>query len=232
MADLSYLEQQIKEKLARSDERRRVGQNHVQQRMAETEARHQRYTALADRLMQEVVRPRMEKLVSFFDNARMPEARNSRHNSCCQFEPTPRFPATARLEMGVTRDGEFRTLVHEYELEILPVFFAVEGQDHLRMFLDEVDEAKATAWVEGKLLNFVDAYLRLETSGHYQEKNVVTDLVCGMRINKAFAPAQMTYQGRAYYFCVSECRARFAEDPERYLAGRGRERSESGKMAE
>ena len=232
MADLRKLEKRIKEKLALSEERRQLRQDHLQQRMAETEARHQRYTALADRLMQEVIRPRMEKLVSFFDNARMPETRNSRHNSCCQFEPTPRFPATARLEMGVSRDGEFRTLVLEYELEILPVFFAVEGRDHLRMFLDEVDEAKATAWVEGKLLNFVDAYLCLETSGHYQEKNIVTDPVCGMRINKAFAPAQMTYQGRAYYFCVSECRARFAEDPERYLAGRGREQSESGKMAE
>jgi YHS domain-containing protein len=219
MADLSNLEQTIKEKLARSDERRQLGQDHLQQRMAETEARHRRYTALADRLMQEVIRPRMERLASFFDNAKMPEARNSRHNCCCHFEPTPRFPATASLEMGVTRDGEIRTVVLQYEVDIVPVFFALERQDHLRMFLDEVDEAKASAWVEGKLLSFVDTYLRLETSGHYQEKNVVADPVCGMAINKAFAPAQMEYRGHTYYFCVPECRARFAEDPERYLSG-------------
>jgi YHS domain-containing protein len=221
MADLSNLEEKIKEKLALSEARRRLGQDHLQLRMVETEERHQHYTALADHLMQEVIRPRMLKLQSFFDNARTPEARDSRHNCCCHFEPTPQFPATARLEMGVTRDGEFRTVVLQYELEILPVFFPVEGQDRLRMFLDEVDEAKAAAWVEGKLLNFVDAYLRLETSGHYQEKNVVTDPVCGMRINKAFTPAQTEYRGHTYYFCVPECRARFAEDPERYLARLG-----------
>ena len=42
-----------------------------------------------------------------------------------------------------------------------------------------------------------------------------------MRVNKAFAPAQTTYRGHTYYFCVPECRARFAENPERYLAGQG-----------
>jgi len=38
-------------------------------------------------------------------------------------------------------------------------------------------------------------------------------------VNKAFAATQMIYGGRTYYFCLPECRARFAENPERYLAG-------------
>jgi YHS domain-containing protein len=219
MADLTDLERKIKEKLSLSEERQQLRKNHLRQQMAEAEARHQRYTALADRLTQAVIRPRVEKLQSLFDNARMPEARNSRHTCCCQFEHTTRFPATARLEMGVTRDGEIKTVTLQYELEILPVFFPVESRDELTMLLEEVDEAKATAWVEAKLLQFVDAYLRLETSAPYQDKNLVTDPVCGMRVNKAFAPAQMTYLGHTYYFCVPECRARFAENPERYLAG-------------
>ena len=219
MADLSNLEREIKEKLALSAERQQLRKDHLRQRMTETEERHRRYTALADRLMQDVIRPRVEKLQSFFDNARMPEARNNRHTCCCQFEPTPRFPATASLEIGVTRDGEVRTLVLQYQLDILPVFFPVDGQDHLTMFLEHVDEEKAAAWVDEKLLRFVDTYLRLETSGHYQETNIVTDPVCGMRLNKAFAPAQMKYLDHIYYFCVPECRARFAENPERYLAG-------------
>ena len=40
---------------------------------------------------------------------------------------------------------------------------------------------------------------------------MVTDPVCGMQVNKAFAPAQMSYQGQTYYFCIPECQARFAE---------------------
>jgi YHS domain-containing protein len=219
MADLTDLERKIQEKLSLSEEREHLQRNHLQQKMAEAEARHQRYTALADRLMQEVIRPRMEKLKTLFNNARMSEARSSRHTYCCQFEHTTRFPATANLEIGVTRDGEIKTVVLQSQLEILPVFFPLAGRDQLTMFLDEVDQEKAAAWVEAKILHFVDTYLRLETSNHYQQDNLVTDPVCGMRLNKAFAPAQMTYRGNTYYFCIAECRARFAENPERYLAG-------------
>src|SRR5262249_28945731 len=156
-----------------------------------------------DALMQNVIRPRMEKLKTLFDNARMPEARNSRHGCCCQFEHTPRFPATATLELGVTRDGEVKTVALQYELEILPVFFSFEGRDQLTMPLEQVDADTAAAWVEAKLLHFVDTYLRLETSDHHQAENLVTDPVCGMRVNKAFAPVQMTYRGQTYYFCIA-----------------------------
>jgi len=219
MVDLTDLERRLKDKLALSEERQQLQQNHHRQQMAEAEARHQRYTALADRLIQEVISPRVEKLKSLFDNARMPGARNSRHTVCCQFEHTMRFPATARLEMGVTRDGEIKTVILQSQVEILPVFFPVEGRDTLTMPLNEVDEEKAAAWVEAKIVQFVDSYLRLETSNHHQEGNMVTDPVCGMRVNKAFAPAQITYRGQTYYFCIPECQARFADNPERYLAG-------------
>jgi YHS domain-containing protein len=219
MADLTDLERKIKERLSLSDERERLQQNHLQARMHEAEARHQRYTALADDLVQEVIRPRMEKLKTHFDNARISQARCSRHTCCVQFEHTARFPATATLEIGVTRDGEIRTLVLQSQLEILPIFFPLDGRDALTLSLDAVDKEKAAAWVEAKILYFVDSYLRLETSNQHQEQNIVIDPVCGMRVNKAFAPVQTTYLGHTYYFCVPECRARFTENPERYLAG-------------
>jgi YHS domain-containing protein len=218
VADMTDLERKIKEKLSLSEERESLRRNHLQLQMVEAEARHQRYTALADRLIQEVIRPRMEKLKTFFDNARMAEARCSRHTICCQFEHTARFPATAFLEIGVTRDGEIKTVVLQSQMEILPVFFPVEARDELSMLLEQVDQEKAAAWVEAKIVHFVETYLRLETSEQHQEENIVTDPVCGMRVNKAFAPAQMTYRGQTYYFCIQDCHARFSENPERYLA--------------
>jgi YHS domain-containing protein len=218
MADLSGLERTIKEKLALSDERQHLQKEHFHQRMAEAEARHCRFTSHADRLMREVIRPRVEKLHSLFENAKTQEARNSRHTACIQFEHTPRFPATARLELGLTRDGEIKTVLLRYDLEILPLFFPIEASDQLAMPLDQVDEEKAADWVEAKIVQFVDTYLRLEMSDHHQGENIVTDPVCGMKVNKVFAAAQMEYGGRTYYFCVPECRLRFAEKPERYVA--------------
>jgi YHS domain-containing protein len=219
MGALNDLERKIKEKLSLSVERETLRRDHIQRQMSEAEARHQRFTAQADRLMQEVIRPRMEKLKVLFDNARMSEARSSRHTSCCQFEHTVRFPVSAFLQIGVTRDGEIKAVVLQSELEILPLFFPVEGKDELVMLLDEVDQDKAAAWVESKILHFVDTYLRVETADHHQQENIVTDPVCGMKVSKAFAPAQMAYQGQTYYFCIPECRARFAENPQRYAAG-------------
>jgi YHS domain-containing protein len=220
MAGLDDLEQRIKDKLALSEEHSQRRQDHLQQQMAEAEARYKRYTTVANQLMQAVVRPRMAKLQRHFANIRVPEARNGPHSCCYQFEHTDRFPATTTLELGVTRDGDVSTVVLQYKLEILPVFFPFQRQDELAMPLEQVDEAKAAAWVEEKILYFLDTYLRLETTDSYQAENMVTDPVCGMRVNKAFAPAQMTYRGTTYYFCIDQCRARFAENPEKYLAGR------------
>jgi YHS domain-containing protein len=218
MSDLNDLERKIKEKLSLGMERQQLQQDHLRQRMAAAEDRHRRYTVLADRLMNEVIRPRVGKLKELFDNARMPEARNSRHTCVCQFEHTSRFPATASLELAVTRDGEIKTIMLQYRAEILPAFSPIEGQDELTMPLEQVDEEKAVAWVEAKLLQFVDTYVRLETSDRHQQENLVTDPVCDMKVNKAFAPAQTTYGGQTYYFCIPECRARFLENPGRYLA--------------
>jgi YHS domain-containing protein len=219
MGDVIDLERRIKDKLSLSEERQHSQQDHFRQRMAEAEARHQRYTDVADRLMNNVIRPRMEKLATLFDNAQISKTRCSRHTCCCQFAHTPRFPASAFLEICVTRDGQIRLVMLQSQMEILPVFFTVENRDQVTMPLEEVDEGKAAAWVETKILHFVDTYLRLETSNHHQQENIVSDPVCGMQLNKAFAPVQMTYRGQTYYFCIPECRTRFAENPEHYLEG-------------
>jgi hypothetical protein len=105
MAELGDLERKIKAKLALSEERQQVQRNHCHDYLVEAEVRHQHYTAVADRLMQAVTRPRMRKLKSLFENAKMPEAQNSRHTCCLQFEHTDRFPATAKLEVGIPAMG-------------------------------------------------------------------------------------------------------------------------------
>jgi YHS domain-containing protein len=220
MPEPDDLERRIKQRLAVSEESRQLRENHLQEAMKIWEDRHARYTAVADRLMQVVVRPRVEKLQSHFENAKLPEARNSRHTCVCEFEHCSRFPATVRLELGITRDGEATTLLVQYKLEIVPVFFRYEGQDQLCTPLEAVQEDKVTAWVEDKIVGFVDTYLQLETADPYQAENVVTDPVCGMRVNKNHAAASLTHQGQVFYFCVEDCRARFAENPSRYLPGK------------
>jgi P-type Cu+ transporter len=45
----------------------------------------------------------------------------------------------------------------------------------------------------------------------------VADPVCGMTFDSTTAPAQMNYQGQAYYFCSEECMKMFRKKPEQYV---------------
>lgn len=44
------------------------------------------------------------------------------------------------------------------------------------------------------------------------------DPVCGMDVNPNDAPAQSNYRGRAYYFCSTDCQAKFEREPQFYVA--------------
>jgi YHS domain-containing protein len=218
MDDLNSLDQRIREQLAKSEDRVRLRQNHVERRMQEWQARLDRYTDLADRLMQTAIRPRAERLKAHFPNATVPEQKNTPHTCVYQFTHTAQFPATVTLELGITRNGEATTLVVQYNLTILPMFFPFENKDQLCMPLDAVDEEKIARWVEDKIVGFVGTYLRLETAEQYQTENTATDPVCGMQVSKAHPAATLEYAGQTFYFCLDECRARFAANPDHYLA--------------
>lgn len=43
------------------------------------------------------------------------------------------------------------------------------------------------------------------------------DPVCGMMVDESAAAASVTHEGRTYYFCGESCRAKFVENPSRYL---------------
>jgi YHS domain-containing protein len=83
-----------------------------------------------------------------------------------------------------------------------------------------VDDSKVGEWFDEKIVAFLDAYLALETHHQYQSENIVTDPVCGMPVNKLHAAARMDHSDVTYYFCVEDCRKKFAEDPDHYITGK------------
>jgi YHS domain-containing protein len=218
MNDLSDLESRITEKLAAQEAQARQHYNHQAERMHEWQDRHDRYTALADHLVRDIIRPRLEKMVSRFDNAQLLcDDRSGRHTCVCSFEHTARFPATARLELAVTRDGSAENIWLLYDLSIVPVYFHFDGQDRMVIPVDLVNDEKVAAWFDDKIMRFLDSYLAVGMVDQYQSENEEIDPVCGMRVNKLYAAEPVKYQGRNYYFCVPACREKFNIDPERYL---------------
>lgn len=219
MEDIADLERRLDERLAAAEEQRHLHQTHVEQRMADLDHRYHQFNEVADDVVGTVIRPRVEKLAGHFDNAEvLPPERGTRHHCVCRFSHTARFPATTTLSLGVCPDERIENLLALYNLEILPVFFQFEGEHRVGFPIEQVDHAKLAEWVDQKILDFVDTYLRLEKIDQYQRENLVTDPVCGMRIAKTQAAAQMDYEGKPYFFCVEECRRKFAEDPAHYVS--------------
>ncbi|MBI2832429.1 MAG: YHS domain-containing protein [Chloroflexi bacterium] len=45
----------------------------------------------------------------------------------------------------------------------------------------------------------------------------VKDLVCGMDVDPATAPAKSEYKGKTYYFCAPGCKKTFDANPAKYV---------------
>ena len=221
MNALQILEQRIKDKLTEHQREIERHRDQIGQQMVQVDHRHEKFTTLADRLTKDIIRPRLETLAGHFDNAEILSGEQvGRHQGVCVFAHTNRFPARAKVELGLSHDQQAVNLVLCYRPEILPILFDCPKQEEWLMQLDGVDEAKVAQWFDDKIIAFLDAYLRLETHPTYQADNIVTDPVCGMPVNKLHAPARMEYQGVTYFFCVADCQKKFAAEPDHYLPGK------------
>lgn len=217
VSDSDALERQIEERLAVAKAKYGLYRGHFRERMEEMDREQQRRDEIASRaskLVQTILRPRLTKLISYFDNAQLADPTPAGDNCCtCVFSHNQRFPATTKLELGARSDPDEGTIYITYCLEILPMFFDFDREDRFVTPADAVDEQAVATWAEKKILQFLDAYLRLQEIEPYQQENLVTDPVCGMRFNKNSAAGEAEYRGTRFYFCVEECRLKFLEDP-------------------
>lgn len=217
MNETSSLEQRIREKLAVVDAKRHNQQAALMADMQEHQKRVEHFNSTARRWMETVIVPKMERLATCFENAKLrPPDANRPFRCLCAFDHTAQFPATTTLELAVFPDMSLESGVVAYAVEILPILFQFEKKDQLTVPLEDADDAAVANWVEQKLLAFVDAYLQLPEAEHYQRDNLVIDPVCGMLLNKQFAAASAKLGGETYYFCVEDCRRKFLEDSTRY----------------
>ncbi|NQT14824.1 MAG: hypothetical protein HQ582_18870 [Planctomycetes bacterium] len=218
MVDIEQLGQRIEAEFARADERIAQLQKEAQKKYEELGRRHEQFTAIARRLIDESGHP-LEKLVSYFDNAELSRSEDPYgFHFTCSFKHTPRYPASATLRFDATHDDEVRRIILVYSLEVIPVFMEFERTDELAFELDAVDEAKGSKWVGDKIVSFVQTYMRIPFVDQYQQGNLVTDPVARVRFLKNVAKAEAEYHAHTYYFISEETHREFADDPGRYVA--------------
>ena len=217
MNTLQELERRIEEKIAVAHQQKRPVQTITQQQAAEAAQAQRRFGEVADHLLREIICPRIEKLVTYFDNAEIlkPDPAERRYTCLCRFRATSRFPATARFELTLAHDEQVEHLFVLYRLEVGPVYVPYKGQVQLVFPFDRIDEEQLIRWLDDQIVDFVDAYLCFEYPG--VAHSLVVDPVCGMVLNKHQAATEAVYLGKTHYFCADNCRKKFVQDPERYL---------------
>lgn len=184
--------------------------------MAELQKRTTQFRTEADRVLMEIVGPRLRALGSLFANAT--EARRSEpDHRTWWYGYSERFPASAKLDVSVSHDECVETLILNYEVRITPAFVKYDRFDRISIPLAAHDATKLADWVENRLVGFLHTYMSLGTSDRDQSEGLATDPVCGMRVSKQRAAAQHDYAGHRYYFCSLACREEFAVKPTQYV---------------
>lgn len=182
--------------------------------MQEIRQRRHLFDEKAKTLLACVIQPRLTAVAGLFPNAScsgdQPLARS------CHFQWTERFPANASVALSVEHDLRFEQLIIRSHARIVPRFIPLVEQDQLHSPLQNTADASLADWVEERLLEFIDTYLRLDCQ-RQSDIEVATDAVCGMKLSVRETNATSTYYGHPYYFCSEGCHSLFEKDPARYV---------------
>lgn len=212
MEDTAQLQEKIRKRL---DEHRRElaeRQRLIDTTMKEMLDQRGRFAAEAQHVLESVVHPRLLELSRQFDNAVISDRHSGTDFHCaCEFAHTPRFPATVSLDFGVLPGEKYEELTIRYDLQMLPVLMEYKRNEEASFPLSGADETIGR-WVEEKVLEFVDTYLRLETHPLYQKDYIVVDLVCGMPISATTASSRIEKHGHTLYFCSEHCKEAYLKE--------------------
>ena len=212
MADTGRLSTRILNNLERHQGELAERQKLVDGTMKDMLEQRERFAAVARRVLESAIYPRMEELTRHFDNATLLDCHGDTDFHCvCKLTHTPRFPATVSLGISLLPGESDTGLKARYDLEILPVLMEYKRDEEITFPLHDSDEAIGL-WVEEKIINFIDTYLRLETHPLYQKDNMVSDPVCGMQISATAATSKVEWPGHTIYFCSEVCKEAFLKE--------------------
>jgi YHS domain-containing protein len=216
MSDLVDFAKRLEEQLTSAGREPHWEPDEAERYMSAIAGRREKFDALAARLIEAVIQPRMETLASYFSNASL--SRDEPVGRCsCWFGHCERFPASTHVAFAMEHDVRLENVAVCFDASMMPVFIKMNEHDRLTEPLDSIQDDAVAAWVEERLCEFLDAYLRIDRGSDEFEEDAATDPVCGMRISRSAAAASDSHRGHPYFFCSRECQERFARNPSDYV---------------
>lgn len=194
--------------IVRRKEQRRVS-------MDEEARLESRFRVFADRLMREIIAPRLAVVASTFpDAASSVDTQTS--TGLLRLNTDDRYRARVDICFGVALAGGATVAVYSRPT-IIPILMDIPREERVTVPLDHADDQAIASFIEGQLDRFLAAYVALEHIEAYRQSVRVIDPVCGMEISRVDAAESARHMGTTYYFCVAQCKERFLRDPSRYV---------------
>jgi hypothetical protein len=190
-----------------------------EQKLEEHQGRRQRLALFetACNALRPVWAPRLETLQKAFGE----RVRVSPHAAAGRRQATFAFTsdlARITLTWTATTDQDVRNLVLDYSLEILPVLMSYPNKARLEQPLDRVDADAVGAWIDDRIVEFVDTYLSIHENEFYLKAHMVEDPVAHVRFPEFAAASTLERGGKTLYFIANQTRDEF-EEKERISAG-------------
>lgn len=183
--------------------------------------RYDRFVALSARILASPRAGQMKKLAAAFDHARLTRTHDrAGYHGVVEFLYTSRFPANASVAAHMRPDAQFRNITFSFDVQLTPAFIRFQPHEEVSYPLQEVDIDALFAWVDNRIIDFVRTYTELETAQEYQQENLVTDPVLGLRFSRIHAVAEEQHNSHKVYFLTAESQAVFRKDPDAFVAAK------------
>ncbi len=219
MGHANELADKVRRRLQAEHDEQAAAQQSVEQAMQARRDTAARLMKAAEPLQHGVVWPAMETLARQFDTLVQHLTLPGGFSAVLRRARTAEFPATARLSLGVAWSEESGRLWLSADQSFMPVLLPLDRTTQLQVDVADPDAQAIRAWVEERILAFVDACLEVERADVYRQSAHHLDPVCGMMVAAESGAFVIEREGRRYYFCSSTCRDRFVADPVPYIGG-------------
>ena len=218
MTSIEQFERAVTDRLQAVNAQRREAVESLAAEMQRRDRMSTEFAAVASRLHDAIILPRVTAVVRQFEDAKVASTTTPfGMRTECQLPRSARYPAHTKLSLSIARSPEATRGFITYSLEIIPILMAFHGECHLEFDPTAPNENEIAEWVEARLLEFVETYLRVGSEPQYQRDNLQIDPVCGMSLSAADIEEKATVRGHTYPFCSAACRERFVAAPAFYL---------------
>ena len=215
MLNQSSFKKRIEELMSQSLLEKEKKREEMKERMEGIQRDQARFKELASHLLLHIVEPRLKTLEDFFDDAKY-QSSDVGYGGTVRFNQNNELPAAVNLDVSICFNPVKKSIRLLHRLQIIPTLIDYQREDELELNLGSIDEAQVISFVENKIADSVETYLKLYQEPAYRIGNLVTDPVCGMIFSRQDATASAEYESRTYFFCVHACKNHFLENPLKY----------------